>query len=309
MNKKKIAVIGSGPAGCTASIYLSRAGYKVLQILGPQIGGQLTITTDVENYPGITSVNGPTLVDNMITQSKNFGSELIQGSVVEVDFSGKPFKLKLDDDSEISCDAVIISTGAKAKWLGLESEEKFKNYGVSACATCDGYFYRNKDVAIVGGGNTAVSEAIFLSNIAKSVTLIHRKDKLKAEYIIQQKMLSNTNISVLFNTIILEVIGNDNPRKVSAIKCQNLINQSITQLPINGLFVAIGHKPQTDLFVDKLLLNEDGYIKIVNGQTGTSVDGVFAAGDVQDTKFQQAVSAAGFGCMAAIEVAEYLNKY
>lgn len=309
MNEKKIAVIGSGPAGCTASIYLSRAGYKVLQILGPQIGGQLTITTDVENYPGITSVNGPTLVDNMITQSKNFGSELIQGSVVEVDFSGKPFKLKLDDDSEISCDAVIISTGAKAKWLGLESEEKFKNYGVSACATCDGYFYRNKDVAIVGGGNTAVSEAIFLSNIAKSVTLIHRKDKLKAEYIIQQKMLSNTNISVLFNTIILEVIGNDNPRKVSAIKCQNLINQSITQLPINGLFVAIGHKPQTDLFVDKLLLNEDGYIKIVNGQTGTSVDGVFAAGDVQDTKFQQAVSAAGFGCMAAIEVAEYLNKY
>lgn len=309
MNEKKIAVIGSGPAGCTASIYLSRAGYKVLQILGPQIGGQLTITTDVENYPGIISVNGPTLVDNMITQSKNFGSELIQGSVVEVDFSGKPFKLKLDDDSEISCDAVIISTGAKAKWLGLESEEKFKNYGVSACATCDGYFYRNKDVAIVGGGNTAVSEAIFLSNIAKSVTLIHRKDKLKAEYIIQQKMLSNTNISVLFNTIILEVIGNDNPRKVSAIKCQNLINQSITQLPINGLFVAIGHKPQTDLFVDKLLLNEDGYIKIVNGQTGTSVDGVFAAGDVQDTKFQQAVSAAGFGCMAAIEVAEYLNKY
>lgn len=309
MNEKKIVVIGSGPAGCTASIYLSRAGYKVLQILGPQIGGQLTITTDVENYPGITSVNGPTLVDNMITQSKNFGSELIQGSVVEVDFSGKPFKLKLDDDSEISCDAVIISTGAKAKWLGLESEEKFKNYGVSACATCDGYFYRNKDVAIVGGGNTAVSEAIFLSNIAKSVTLIHRKDKLKAEYIIQQKMLSNTNISVLFNTIILEVIGNDNPRKVSAIKCQNLINQSITQLPINGLFVAIGHKPQTDLFVDKLLLNEDGYIKIVNGQTGTSVDGVFAAGDVQDTKFQQAVSAAGFGCMAAIEVAEYLNKY
>lgn len=304
----RVIIIGGGPAGYTAAIYAARANLKPLQFLGYQPGGQLTITTDVENYPGFRSViQGPWLMEEMRAQAEHVGTQMIEEQVASVDLSGKPFKLTTDFGKQYTCDALIMATGAAAKWLGLESEEKFRGFGVSGCATCDGFFFKGKHVAVVGGGNTAVEEALYLTNHASHVTLIHRRDSLKAEKIAQDRLFKNDKISVIWNSEVSEIVGDEEPRNMTGLKLRNTKDGTLSELKADGLFVAIGHSPMSELVKGQVELDSAGYIITKPGTTQTSVPGLFAAGDVQDHVYRQAVTAAGQGCMAAIEVERYLN--
>ncbi len=306
---EKVIIIGSGPAGYTAAIYAARAMLSPLIISGIQPGGQLTITTEVENYPGFAEpVQGPWLVEQMREQAEKMGAGFVSDHVLEVDLSARPFRLKGDSGEEYACDALIIATGAQAMWLGLESEEKFKGFGVSACATCDGFFYRDKKVVVVGGGNTAVEEAIFLTNFAREVVLVHRRDELRAEKVLQKRLFDNEKITVMWNTVLEEVLGQDIPKAVTGVKLKNVKTGEVTTMDVDGVFIAIGHKPSTELFEGKLELKPGGYIKTACDSTATSVPGVFAAGDVADDRYKQAVTAAGMGCMAALEAEKFLAE-
>ncbi len=305
----KLIIIGSGPAGYTAGIYAARAMLKPLLITGMQPGGQLTITTEVENYPGFAEpVQGPELMEAMRQQAENVGTEIVSDLITEVDFSQRPFRMKGDSGTEYTADAVIIATGAQAKWLGLPSEEKFKGFGVSACATCDGFFYRDKKVIVVGGGNTAVEEALFLTNFASEVILVHRRDELRAEKVLQKRLFENPKIKVMWDTVLEEVLGTEMPKAVTGARLKNVKTGEITEIAVDGIFIAIGHAPATEVFKGQVEMNERGYIKIACWSTKTSVDGVFAAGDVADEKYRQAVTAAGMGCMAALEAEHWLAE-
>lgn len=309
IKKTKVLIIGSGPAGYTAAIYTARAALKPVLVQGYEPGGQLTVTTDVENWPGFEDViQGPWLMDQMQKQAEKVGTEVIQDYINHVDFSERPFRCTGDSGTLYEADAVIVSTGAQAKWLGLESETKFRGYGVSGCATCDGFFYKGKNVAVIGGGNTAVEEALYLTLHAKKVTLIHRRDKLRCEKVLEEKLLSHPQITVLWDTVLEEVIGTESPKSVTGLNLRNIKTQETSSLPIDGLFIAIGHKPQTDIFKGQLTMDEEGYLKTTPGTTFTNVKGVFAAGDVQDKIYRQAVTAAGQGCMAALDVVRFLEE-
>ena len=303
----KVIILGSGPAGCTAAIYAARAMLEPTLISGIQPGGQLTITTDVENYPGFAqAVQGPWLMDQMQAQAAYVGTKFIQDMIASVDLSRRPFKLTGDGGTLYTCDALIIATGASANWLGLPSEDFFQGFGVSACATCDGFFFRGKKVAVVGGGNTAVEEALFLTNFADKVTLIHRRDFLRADKTNQARLNANKKIEILYDSEVAEVLGTTQPKSVTGVKIRNTVTGSLHDLAVDGLFVAIGHSPATALFQGKLEMDESGYIITAPDSTHTSVAGVYAAGDVKDKIFRQAVTAAGMGCMAALEVERFL---
>ena len=303
----KVIILGSGPAGCTAAIYASRAMLKPTLISGIQPGGQLTITTEVENYPGFAdAIQGPWLMDQMQKQAEQLGTKFISDTIQAVDLSRRPFKLKGDSGETYTADTLIIATGASANWLGLESESRFQGFGVSACATCDGFFFRGKKVAVVGGGNTAAEEALFLTNFAEKVTLIHRRDTLRADKTNQMRLAANKKIEILYDTEVTEVLGNAEPKGVTGLRLKNLVTGSRRELDVDGLFVAIGHSPATSLFKGRLDMDANGYIKTAADSTHTSVAGVFAAGDVKDKVFRQAVTAAGMGCMAALEAERFL---
>jgi len=308
----KVLIIGSGPAGYTAAIYAARANLKPVQILGLEPGGQLTITTDVENYPGFKDpIQGPWLMEQMQAQAQHVGTEMHYDLVTDVDFSKRPFTAKCDSGRVFTADTIIICTGAKARWLGLPSETQFRNMGVSACATCDGFFFKNKRVAVVGGGNSAVEEALFLANICEHVTLIHRRDKLRAEKIGQDRLFAHPKIDVIWDSAVKEVKGilpgqGDLPG-VTGLVLENLKTGQTSDLKIDGMFVAIGHDPSTELFKGKLDLDSEGYIITAPDSTQTSIEGVYAAGDVKDKTYRQAVTAAGMGCMAALEADKYLS--
>ncbi len=303
----KVIIVGSGPAGYTAGIYAARAMLKPLLIEGIQPGGQMTTTTDVENYPGFADViQGPWLMDQMRAQAEHVGTEIIRDHIVEADVKRRPFWLKGDSGTDYTADTLIIATGARARWLGLPSEERFKGYGVSACATCDGFFFRGKKVIVVGGGNTAVEEAIYLANIASHVTLVHRRGALRAEKILQERLFANPKIEVMWNAELHEVLGVDTPLSVTGAALKNTLTGEIVTRPIDGIFIAIGHEPQTELFKGQLDMKPSGYILVKPHSTATSVPGVFAAGDVADDVYRQAVTAAGFGCMAALEAEKEL---
>jgi len=305
----KVLILGSGPAGYTAAIYAARAMLKPVIVQGPQPGGQMTITTDVENYPGFAEVvQGPWLMEQMRLQAEQVGTEMIMDQIVSVELNRRPFRLQGDSGDSYSCDALIIATGAQARWLGLASEENFKGHGVSACATCDGFFYKGKDVVVIGGGNTAVEEALFLTNFAKHVTLVHRRDSLRAERILQERLFKNPKISVVWNSTLEEVLGTDNPKSVTGVRLRNLQSGTAVELKVDGVFIAIGHVPATELFQGKLDMSGSGYLLTAPDSTRTSIPGVFAAGDVKDEIFRQAVTAAGMGCMAALEAERYLAK-
>ncbi len=309
MNHWNVIIIGSGPAGYTAAIYAARACLKTLIICGSTKGGQLTTTTDVENYPGFADViQGPWLMEQMEKQSIHAGAEIISDYVKHIDHKSTPFILTGEDNTKYSADTVILATGAEAKWLGLESETKFRGYGVSSCATCDGFFYRNKDVLVVGGGNTAVEESLYLSKIAKSVTLIHRRDSLRAEKTLQNKLFSNPKIKVLWNTVIDEVVGKEDPLSVNGAILQNTLDGSKIKYDFDGIFIAIGHSPNSPFVKDFITTDSDGYIVTEVGTTRTNVPGIFAAGDVQDKIYRQAVTAAGSGCMAALEAEKFISS-
>lgn len=304
----KLIIIGSGPAGYTAAIYASRAMLKPILFEGIQPGGQLTITTEVENYPGFAKViEGPWLMEQMRGQAENVGAELISDTISEVSFSERPFRLKSDSGDEYTADAVIIATGAQARWLGMPSEEKFKGYGVSACATCDGFFYRDKEVAVIGGGNSAVEEALYLTHHASKVTLVHRRNELRAERVLQERLLNHEKIDVIWDTTLEEIVGTDSPPGVTGVRLKNVKSGEVTEMPIDGVFVAIGHSPATEIFAGQIDMKPNGYIKVTPGTTTTSVPGVFAAGDVADETYRQAVTAAGLGCMAALDAEKYLG--
>jgi thioredoxin reductase (NADPH) len=303
----KVIIIGSGPAGYTAGIYAARAMLKPLLIQGIQPGGQMTITTDVENYPGFAGViQGPWLMDQMRAQAEHVGTEIINDYIEAVDLKRQPFWLKGDSGTEYTADSLIIATGAQARWLGLPSESRFKGYGVSACATCDGFFYRGKNVIVIGGGNTAAEEALFLANIAGQVLLVHRRGTLRAEKILQERLFANPKIDVLWNTELEEVLGADEPLGVTGAKLKSTLTGESVDLPIDGIFIAIGHTPQTDLFKGQIDMKPSGYITTAPRSTATNVPGVYAAGDVADDVYRQAVTAAGLGCMAALDVEKYL---
>ena len=305
----KSLILGSGPAGYTAAIYASRAMLEPTLLTGIEPGGQMTITTDVENYPGFADIiQGPWLMDQMKEQAISVGTNIVFDTIVDVNLSNKPFKLKSDSGKEYTCDALIIATGAQANWLGLESENKFKGYGVSACATCDGFFYKDKTVVVVGGGNTAAEEAIFLTNFASEVKLIHRRDSLRAEKILQKRLMENKKIEIIWDTEIIEIIGDEDPLSVNQVVLKNKKTNSIENLKADGVFVAIGHSPSSLIFQNQLDMNNAGYIFTAADSTKTNINGVFAAGVVTDDKYRQAVTAAGMGCMAALEVEEYLSE-
>jgi thioredoxin reductase (NADPH) len=305
----KLVVLGSGPAGYTAAIYAARAMLKPVVIQGAQPGGQMTITTDVENYPGFADViQGPWLMEQMQAQAAHVGTEFIMDHIVRVDLSRRPFRLEGDSGDTYTCDALIIATGAQARWLGLPSEEKFKGHGVSACATCDGFFYKGKQVAVFGGGNTAVEEALFLTNFASKVTIVHRRDAFRAERIMQERLFKNPKIEVIWDSVLDAVTGAEDPKSVTGVSVKNVKTGKITRLPVDGVFVAIGHAPATELFKGQLEMKESGYLVTEPDSTRTSIPGVFAAGDVKDDIFRQAVTAAGMGCMAALEAERYLAK-
>lgn len=303
----KVVILGSGPAGCTAAIYAARAMLEPLVIAGQQPGGQLTITTEIENFPGFPEeMQGPDLMNRMQEQAEKLGAKFAYDIITEVDFSARPFRLTGDSGDCYTADTLIIATGAQARWLGLESEAKFQGFGVSACATCDGFFYRGKTVAVVGGGNTAAEEALFLTNFADKVTLIHRRDALRCDKTNQARLEANPKIDILYDSAVAEVLGSESPKSVNAVRVKNVKNGALHDLVVDGLFIAIGHSPATEVFSGKLQMDEAGYIITTPDSTATNVPGVFAAGDVKDKTFRQAVTAAGMGCMAALEAERFL---
>jgi thioredoxin reductase (NADPH) len=303
----KLIIVGSGPAGYTAGIYAARAMVKPLLISGIHAGGQMTTTTDVENYPGFADViQGPWLMEQMRLQAEHVGTEIIHDHIVEADLKRRPFWLKGDSHTEYTADTVIIATGAKARYLGLPSEQRFLGYGVSACATCDGFFYRGKRVIVVGGGNTAVEEAIYLANIASQVILVHRRGVLRSEKILQERLFANPKINVMWNTELHEVLGHDDPLGVTGAALKSTLTGEIVKVPVDGIFVAIGHEPQSELFKGQIDMKPSGYIITKPHSTATNIPGVYAAGDVADDVYRQAVTAAGLGCMAALEAEKYL---
>ena len=304
----KVLILGSGPAGYTAAIYAARAMLKPILVHGSLPGGQLTTTTDVENYPGYSKIiQGPWLMEEMKGQAEAVGTKMIQDHINEVDVSKKPFKAVGDSGQVYTADSIIISTGAQARWLNLESEKKFRGFGVSACATCDGFFFKDKEVAVVGGGNAAVEEAMFLTKFASKVKLIHRRNELRAEKMLQEKLKANKKIEIIWDSVVDEVLGTNEPKSVNGIKIKNTKDNKIKQLKIDGLFIAIGHDPATSLFKNQLKMDKDGYLITKPDSTETSIPGVFAAGDVKDKIFRQAVTAAGMGCMSALEAEKYLS--
>jgi len=306
----KVVIIGSGPAGYTAAIYASRAMLQPILLQGIQPGGQLTITTDVENYPGFADViQGPWLMEQMQKQAEHVGTQIITDTVLKADLSQRPFRLECDSGDVYLADALIIATGAQARWLDLPSEQKFKGYGVSACATCDGFFYRNKEVIVVGGGNTAVEEALFLTNFASKVTIVHRRDHFRAEKILQDRLFKNPKIEVVWDSVLDDVMGSESPLKVNKVRLKNIKTGATSERAIDGVFIAIGHQPSSELFVGQLEMKPSGYIVTAGHSTATSVPGVFAAGDVTDDIYRQAVTAAGQGCMAALEVERFLAAH
>jgi thioredoxin reductase (NADPH) len=304
----QIIILGSGPAGYTAAIYAARALRKPMLIAGIQPGGQLTITTDVENYPGFADViQGPWLMEQMRAQAIHVGTEMVEDHIIKADLKTRPFRLTGDSGDTYTCDVLVIATGAQAKWLGLESESKFKGFGVSACATCDAFFYKQKEVLVVGGGNTAVEEALHLTHFASKVTVVHRRDHFRAEKILQDRLFKNPKVQVLWDTELADVIGSEAPLSVTKAKLRNVKTGAVEERPVHGIFIAIGHAPQTQLFDGQLETKEGGYLKTLPGSTRTSIPGVFAAGDVTDDVFRQAVTAAGLGCMAALEAEKYIE--
>ena len=306
----KVLIIGSGPAGYTAAVYAARAALDPVLVTGLEVGGQMSITTDVENYPGFADViQGPWLMEQMHLQAENVGTILIHDLIADVDLSRRPFRCTGDGGDIYLAETIVISTGAQARWLGLESEAAFQGFGVSACATCDGFFFRGRDVAVVGGGNTAVEEALYLTNHASSVTLIHRRDALRAEKILQQRLFANDKIEIVWNTVVEGVLGTENPKEVTGLRLRNVATGEVSERGVAGLFVAIGHDPATQLFRGQLEMDEEGYIWTAADSTVTSVPGVFAAGDVQDKVYRQAVTAAGTGCMAALEVEKFVAEH
>ncbi|MBW9066791.1 thioredoxin-disulfide reductase [Agrobacterium pusense] len=310
----KVLIIGSGPAGYTAAIYAARAMLKPVLIAGMEQGGQLMITTDVENYPGFADpIQGPWLMDQMLKQAMHVGAEIVSDLVTEVETSVRPFVVKTDSGQVWTADTLIIATGAKAKWLGIESEQHFQGFGVSACATCDGFFYRNKDVIVVGGGNSAVEEALYLAHIAKSVTVVHRRDSFRSEKILQERLFAKDNVNILWNTEVAEITGAPAkppmPPSVSGVKLRDTKTGAISERPIDGVFVAIGHAPAVELFKGKVKLKDNGYMWTAPDSTATDVEGIFAAGDVTDDIYRQAITAAGMGCMAALEAERYLTAH
>ena len=302
----RVLIIGSGPAGYTAAVYSARAMLNPILVQGLQPGGQLTITTEVENWPGDTHVQGPDLMVRMQAHAEAMGAEVISDYISSLDLSARPFTAKADSGTTFTADAVILATGAQAKWLGLPSEEKFKGFGVSACATCDGFFYRGKEVVVIGGGNTAVEEALFLTNFATKVTLIHRRDSLRAEKIMQDRLFKHPKVEVLWNHSVTEVLGDETPLGVTAVRATHVETGKTTDIPCAGFFVAIGHAPASELVKDQLELHNGGYVKVEPGTTRTSIPGVFAAGDLTDHVYRQAVTSAGMGCMAALDAEKYL---
>lgn len=306
----KVLIIGSGPAGYTAAIYAARALLEPVLIAGIQPGGQLTITTDVENYPGFAeTIQGPWLMEQMQAQAEHVGTRIIQDNVVDINFDVRPFRIKLDGGDEWTCDALILATGAQAKWLGLASEEKFKGFGVSACATCDGFFYKGKEVIVIGGGNTAVEEALYLSNLASKVTLVHRRDELRSERILQDRLFAKKNVEVLWDTQLDDVVGETGfPPSVTGARLKNTKTGEITERAVHGIFIAIGHAPAVELVKDKLQMKPNGYLWTAPDSTATNIPGVYAAGDVTDDVYRQAVTAAGMGCMAALEAEKYFYE-
>ena len=304
-----VLIIGSGSAGYTAAIYAARANLQPHLVSGLQPGGQLTITTDVENYPGFGDIiQGPWLMDQMKIQAEKVGTVIHNEIITDVDFQTKPYTANTDSGIQFKSKTIIISTGAQARWLGIDSEEKFKGYGISACATCDGFFFKDKEVAVIGGGNTAVEEALFLTNFASKVTLIHRRDSLRAEKILQERLFKNPKIKILWNKKAIEFLGSKEPISLEKIKLEDTINQKHSELSMSGVFIAIGHDPATSLFINKLNMDKENYIITKPDSTETSIKGVFAAGDVKDKIYRQAVTAAGMGCMAALEAEKFLSE-
>ena len=306
----KVLIIGSGPAGYTAAVYAARALLKPIMVTGMEPGGQLTTTTDVENYPGFAEViQGPWLMEQMRDQAKAVGTEMIEDHISSVNLKSKPFEAIGDGGQKYTADSIIISTGAQARWLNLDSEQKFRGFGVSACATCDGFFFKDKTVAVVGGGNAAVEEAMFLTKFASKVKLIHRRNELRAEKMLQKKLMENEKIEIIWDSVVQEVIGDDNPKNVKGLKIKNVKTNKVDDLKLDGLFIAIGHDPATQLFKDQLKMDKEGYLVTKPDSTETNIPGVFAAGDVKDKIFRQAVTAAGMGCMAALEAEKHLSGH
>ena len=305
----KVLIIGSGPAGYTAAIYAARAMLNPTLIQGIQPGGQLTITTDVENYPGYGDViQGPWLMEQMETQAKNVGTQIINDIIKSVDLESKPFTALSESGESYTADTLIISTGAQARWLGLESEKKFQGYGVSACATCDGFFFKEKEVVVIGGGNSAVEEALFLTSFASKVHLIHRRNELRAEKILQERLLKHEKINCIWDHELVEILGEDSPPNVTGVKIKNVKNNETQELKVDGVFIAIGHDPATQIFKGQVEMDDQGYIITKPDSTATNVEGVYAAGDVKDKTYRQAVTAAGMGCMAALEAEKYISN-
>ncbi len=304
----RVLIIGSGPAGYTAAVYAARAMLEPGIVAGMQPGGQLTITTEVENYPGFPEIQGPELMEHFKTHALKFGTTFHEDMITDVDFTTRPFKMTGDSGTLYTADAVIIATGAQAKWLGLPSEDHFQGFGVSACATCDGFFYRGKEVVVVGGGNTAIEEALFLTNFAARVTLVHRRDSLRAEKILQNRLFKNEKVDILWDTTLEEILGDETPKSVTAVKLKDVKSGKIYDRAADGVFIAIGHKPSTEIFKGHIDMNGGGYIFTAPDSTVTNIPGVFAAGDVTDELYRQAVTAAGFGCMSALEAERWLTE-
>jgi len=303
----KVLIIGSGPAGYTAGVYAARAMLEPILVQGMEPGGQLTTTTEVENYPGFTEVQGPELMVKMQEHAEAMGTKVIQDIIIDLDLSKRPFTAKGDSGDTYTADAVILATGARAKWLGLPSEDKFKGFGVSACATCDGFFYREKPIVVIGGGNTAVEEALFLTNFGSKVTLVHRRDELRAEKILQNRLLKHPKVEVKWDSVLKEVVGTDMPMGVTGVQIENVKTGEVSEIPADGVFIAIGHAPANELVKDTLELHNGGYVKVEPGSTRTSIPGVFAAGDLTDHVYRQAVTSAGMGCMAALDAEHFLS--